>query len=318
MTHGTPTARFAASALDPQAGRWAVLEPVVAATYGRLVPAPVGRNGANGSAARTGWVGVDELADDPSSLDLLLEGSGSRFRSDDRALLSAQLVRESVATLVTTAVRLWAHDRRLPQLGAGDVALREGEHATQVGLRHLRLAVLAGDPLAGLPGVEVLDEEGMFERLLHQAIGHPVPAGALPGGPLDRRSAVATIIAAVRRAVRCGDRHLWGTAALTAGSALAAVSHTIGPRADDDRRRLFAARPDLARTVELVTVDDRVGGELTFALRRTCCLLFKLPDRTQCGTCSLHDHDACLAWTADYHRRERRERRPRLPEVDGL
>jgi hypothetical protein len=272
-------------------------------TYGRLVPRAVA---ANGSAADDGWVGVDELLVDPVRLGPVLEASGRRFRSVDRELLSAQVARESVSALVAGAVHLWAEQRLLPDLTAANVMLREGDRSIQVGLRSLRAAVLPGDPLAAQPGVEVIEEAEMFTRLLDRVIGHPVASGAVPPGRSDRVAAVASVIATVRRVVRCGDRHLWGTAALAAGSALANASHTVGHRADRDRRALFAARADLARTVELVTVDDTLGGEITFPIRRTCCLLYKLPDRKQCGTCSLRDHDFCLTWSADHYREERR------------
>lgn len=283
-----------------------VLAPAAAAAHGWLVSTPLGCNGATAGA---GWVGVDELLADPSRIDPLLEATGRRFRSDDRALLVAQVAREAVSALVTAAVHLWAGQRRLPALDAATVALRATPTSTQVGLRRLRLAVLPGDPLAGRSDVEVADEPGLLGRLLDRVIGHPMPSRAVPVGPAHDLAAVAGVIAAVRRAVRCGDRHLWGTAALAAGTALTAASHTAGARADRDRAALFASRPDLARTVELVTVDDGLGGEVTFPLRRTCCLLYKLPGRTQCGTCSLRDHDACVAWTAGYHRSERRRAR---------
>jgi hypothetical protein len=307
-------ARAAASAADRSPGGNGshdhglgdVLAVAAAAAHDRLVATPVGRNG---STAGDGWVGVDEMLADPTRLDLLLEHSGRRFGSDDRMLLSAQVARGAVSALVTTGVQLWATDRRLLDMSAANVALREDELATQVGLRSPRLAVLPGDCLAGRPGVEVLDDDAMFDRLLHQVVGYPVPSGELPAGPPDRSAAVAAIVATVRRAVRCGDRHFWGTAGLAAGSALTAASHRHGTRADGDRDRLFAARPDLARTVELVTIDDTLGGEITFPLRRTCCLLYKLPDKLQCGTCSLRDHDTCVGWTGDYHREERRQHR---------
>jgi FhuF 2Fe-2S C-terminal domain len=308
---GDAAAAAVAGPLSP--GLAGVLLPLVGPTYGRLVPVPVGpddvaRDGRQGS----GWIGVDELVaarGQPSPLSSLVEASGRRFGSDNEMLLTAQIARESVATLVTVGVHLWAHHRRLPNLSAANVALRAAPETTQVGVRRLRLAVLEGDPLTGQPGVEVVAEAAMFERLLHQAVGWPVPSGAVPGGPPAQVAAVAAVIATVRRAVRCGDRHLWGTAALAAARALAVASHTDQARAERDRHQLFAARPDLARTVELVTADDDLGGEITFAIRRTCCLLFKLPGQAQCGTCSLHDHDACAAWTAEYHRQERHARR---------
>jgi hypothetical protein len=284
-----------------------VLAGLAAAVHDRLLSTPLGSNGVSGPTA--GWVRVDEMLADPTRLDLLLAQSGRRYGSDDRMLLSAQVVRGAVSALVTAAVRLWSSDRRLLDMSAGNVALREDELATQVGLRSVRLTVLAGDSLAGQPGVEVVDEDAMFDRLMQQVVGYPVPSGELPPDPPERCAAVAGIVATVRRVVRCGDRHFWGTAGLAAGSALAAVSHTRPEQAADDRRRLFAARPDLARTVELVTVDDALGGEITFPLRRTCCLLYKLPARLQCGTCSLRDHDVCVGSTADYHRQERHRHR---------
>jgi hypothetical protein len=96
-------------------------------------------------------------------------------------------------------------------------------------------------------------------------------------------AAVAAVIAAVRREVRSGARHLWGSAAL----AIASTAVVLG--ADPDRDRILHSRPDLARTLELVTTDD-----ITVPIRRTCCLLYKLPPHTQCGTCSLRDRAYCV------------------------
>jgi hypothetical protein len=260
---------------------------------------------------------------DPRALAPLVVAAGAlRFRSDDEPLVLAQIARESIQVRVTAAVDLWTRQHRLFDLRAANVALREGEATTLVGVRRLRLAVLADDVLApragramGLGsddevGVEVVDEAEMLRRLAEDVIGRPVPQGTVPRTPADRLAAVAAIVAGVRRSVRSGERHLWGTAALAVGSTLAAASHAIGPAADHDRETLFAARDDLARTVALTTVDDAMGGTVTFAVRRTCCLLLKLPDGAQCGTCSLRDRAACIDRMTAWHRDERRRQRP--------
>ncbi|HEV7758851.1 MAG TPA: hypothetical protein VGO78_07675 [Acidimicrobiales bacterium] len=285
-----------------------VLAELSALVHERLAPVTVG------AATEGGWIGLDHLLRDPRALAPLVAVSGGRrFRSDDWALVVAQVARESIQVLVTAAVNLWTRDRRLFDMSAANVVLREGPVATEVGLRRARLAVLADDPLAPAAGtdaeVEVVTEAQLLQRLVERVIGRSVPLGAVPRGPADQVAAVAAIVATVRRTVRSGQRHLWGTAGLAIGSTLASASHAIGERADRDRDTLFAARRDLARTVDLTTVDDALGGTVTFALRRTCCLLLKLPDEAQCGTCSLRDHDACVARMTDWHRVERRRRR---------
>ncbi|HEY8547351.1 MAG TPA: hypothetical protein VIL36_19955 [Acidimicrobiales bacterium] len=246
------------------------------------------------------WSPVDHLLDDPAAVERLVRAAGSgRFASDDRALVLAQIAREAIAVLVAAGVHAWATERRVPDLSAANVLLRDGPTGVVVGLRRPRSTVPPAHPEAGTaPDVEVLEEPKLFACFLDRVLGDPAPLGAAPPGPADRVAAVAAVVATVRRVVRVGDRHLWGTAALTLSSTLTRLGHTLGERADDDRRRILAARPDLARTIELVTVadpDDPAGAPVTFAIRRTCCLLLKLPAGHQCGTCSLRDRDACVA-----------------------
>ena len=342
------------------------------------------------------WLGVDALLEQPHLFGRLVRPAGrERFGSDDWGLVTAQVAREAISILVTAAVHSWATQRRLLDLSAANVMLREDvSEGVVVGLRRLDVVVAPADPLsrpgdapppspasspgplgpagspeadelAGLAGaVEVMDDAKMFHRLVDRALGTPLPIGMMPTGPADQVAAVAAIIATVRRTMRSGNRHLWGTAALALSSTLTHAEHTVGPRAGRDRAALLAARPDLARTIELVTVpatdtstapdptsvlgstapDLTPGGtgitgsgtalrptdpgttpdptgsanslgpgtthgpagvaspgpgatpdEITFALRRTCCLLVKLPSGAQCGTCSLRDRDTCVS-----------------------
>jgi hypothetical protein len=259
--------------------------------YGRLAPQVVPGDDPS-------WLGVDELLDEPHRIGRLVRAAGrSRFASDDWGLVVAQVTRETVSVLVTVAVHLWATQRRLFDFSAANVLLRDGPDGVRVALRRPTIAVLPGDVLTRVDAddpVDVLDEAKLFDRLVLRVLGEPLELGATPTGPADQVAAVATVIAAVRRTMRSGGRHLWGSAALAVASTLTHVSHTHGARADRDRAAILAARPDLARTIELVTVPDDAGGEVTFPLRRTCCLLLKLPGATQCGTCSLRDRAYCI------------------------
>ena len=272
----------------------------------RVGPAVSGRPG-------DGWVGVDALLSDPRLFPQLVVAASPRFRSDDRALVGAQLVREWVSTVTTAAVAGWGRDRRVFDWAAGNVAVRADG---SVGLRGLGLAVLGGDELAAESGrrgrrpglVTVTTEAGLVERVLDGAIGHPVRAGARPGGPEARVPAVAAVVAAARRAIRSGARHHWGTVGLAVVNGLTAVSHDVGARADRDRELLLRRRPDLARTVELVTIDDGAGGTVSCGRRLTCCLLVKLPGEIQCGTCNLRDRDECVASLAAWARAQRADR----------
>ena len=289
-----------------------VLAAIAATAHDRLAPRPIGD-----AAEVDGWVGVIDLLADPGRLEPLIVAAEQRFRSADRSLLVAQVAREAVAALAAAAVEPWLRQRRLLDLSAPNVLLRPGAVTGIVGLRRATLTVLTDDPLAGHPDVQVVDEEEMFRRLLRAGIGRAVPAGSAPPGRPGRIAAVAAVIAAARQVIRCGDRHLWGTAALAAATTAGRVGHAVGPRADRDFARLLAARRDLARTIELVTVPEDpadvgpgpTGTGITFAVRLTCCLLYKLPEGRMCGTCCLGDRAAQLDRLADWFRRERRRLR---------
>jgi hypothetical protein len=290
-----------------------VLRSASTAAYGRLADDAVD------PARWPGWVGLADLQAQPRKLMALVEAAGQdRFHSPDQALVLAQVTREAVAVLATAATYMWSVKRRLLDLSIANVALHEGPSGVQVAMRTPRLAVLPGDALARFEHVEVLDEAAMVSRLLDGVIGHGERAtrggcsSASPttsstddaGPPVD--GSIGTIITTARRLHTMGDRHLWGSVALAVAGALTKSSHVTGIRADEDRATLFAARPDLARLVELVTVCDADGGPLTFAARRTCCLLYKLPQRTQCATCSLRDPDEQLEELTVWHISARR------------
>lgn len=268
---------------------------------GRLAP------GLAGSGPAAGGVGVDTLVADDHWFPVLARAAAPRFGSDDLSLVGAQLVREWVATITAAAVTTWGRERRLFDWSAPDVVVRADG---TVALRRAGLLVLPGDELAGRPGVTVSSEGGMVDALLDGTIGRPLAGPTGTGQPPGGVAPVAGVIAAARRAIRAGGRHYWGTAALTAANTLTAVSHEVGPGADRDRELILARRPDLARTVEVLTVDDGRGDTVSCARRLTCCLLVKLPGEVQCGTCNLRDRDECRAALGAWARTERARHRP--------
>lgn len=295
-----------------------VLSSASAVAYGRFSARAVGAalapertggsngEGVNGNGGDSGWIAAEDLLEDPDGLLQLSATAGpGRFRSTDRELVLGQVARESVAALVTAAVHTWSCQRRLLDVSASNVLLRDGDVAVVAALRRPVLAVLPGDPLVPEPDVEVVDEPTMFQRLLSQTLGYPLSPGPPPDRRPERVAAVAAVIAALRQLVRSGDRHLWGSVALAAVNGLTHASHAAGDRARSDLGALVSARPDLARTVELVTTHDARDEPITFALRRTCCLLYKLPDGAQCATCSLADRASRVASLGEWHRAER-------------
>lgn len=293
----------------------AVLQTASAATNGRLVPC------ATGIAPGLGWIGASELVSRPERLHELADAAGrDRFHSDERCLVLHQVCREAVTSLAKALIDTWCRQRRLLDVRATNVALSESRTGTMVGLKKAGLMVLPGDLLAGHPGVQVTDETTMFRHLV-DALGYRLPAEE--AAPAAALSATATIIAATKRLARSGDRHLWGSLAAAVASGLTRAGHVVGGRADRDLDAILAARPDLAGTIELVTVPDACDpadpggagaepdGSITFALRRTCCLLYKMPGGTHCSTCSLRDRDCRAAELAEWYRAERREMRTR-------
>jgi hypothetical protein len=256
-------------------------------------------------AAGARWVGVDTLVTRRDAFDRLVRASCSRFGSDDHALVGAQVVRESVAQVVAAATEAWGRHRQLHDWRAGNVCLLPGPDRVLVGLRRL-------DPLVRYPA---LDDDAGLDQFVHQVLGPPVPAGARPPGPPAEAAAVASIVAAARRSFRSGDRHYWGTAALALVNTLTAVGHDVGARADDDRDRLLARRPDLARTVDLRTAPAGPDETVTCARRQTCCLLYRLPGGVRCGTCSLRDPEATARSLVERAVALRLSRRPAAASV---
>lgn len=209
----------------------------------------------------------------PDRLTELVERQVARWAGAAPIVAASLLVREITGLVIAVAVDLWGTSRRVLDLSLGNLELACTPDATRMALRQAGLRVVPGDPLAGAHGVTTTEVGDLRTALLSTVLDETVPA----------------VIESMQSAVRTGTRHLWGNVALGIANGFTSVSHTHAG-ADDERRRFLAHRPELARTIELVTVDDGLGGALTCALRRNCCLLDEVDRTYRCATCSL-DHD---------------------------
>lgn len=214
---------------------------------------------------------------EPDRLRRAIADRAARTSTSDDVAVGSVLCRDLIAPLVRVAVAAWSEDRVVLDVSCANVAVDLGGERPRLALRRPGGSGPTDDDTALLDRVErvVLD------------------------------AAVGPVVDALRVVVRVGGRHLWGSAALAVVNTLATLSHRPGSRADADRAALLARRPDLERLVDVVSVPDGRGGTITYAIRRTCCLLAKLPRAEMCGTCSLRPRPERIASCDEHYRAER-------------
>jgi ferric iron reductase protein FhuF len=225
---------------------------------------------------------------------------GTAAMLDAETNVAAALVARALTALVVGAtIDTWSRERRVLDVTVDNLMVRSDgldAHAALVDVRGWALAESVADD--GDTFAVVADDDELRARLERTLFD----------------DFVAAVVAAVRGIVRSGQRHLWGNAGLAVANTLATTSHEVGRRADDDRAAVLADRPDLAGTVQIETVPDGTGGSVTFAIRRTCCLLYKVPDAAMCGTCSLRPESERIDACVTYYRAERDRSRARPAE----
>lgn len=230
----------------------------------------------DGADALAGWAPLAGLID-PDRFGRAIADRAARASTSDHVAVGSVLCRDLVVPLVRLAVAAWSEDRVVLDVSCANVAVELGGERPRLALLRPRGRGPIGDDSA------LLDR---FERVV-----------------LD--GAVVPVVEALCTVVRVGGWHLWGSAALAVVNTLATISHRADSRADADRAALLARRPDLARLVDVVSVADGRGGTITYAIRRTCCLLAKLPRAEMCGTCSLRPRHERIASCDEHYRAER-------------
>jgi hypothetical protein len=224
----------------------------------------------------------------PERLAVHVAAAGTRYGTDDPAVAAALVGKEVLAAATHRATAAWYGHRRVPDLAPANVLVGSGPDGLTVALARERMFVLPGDPLAGRADVEVRPTvEELFAELR---------ARWLDG-------LVAAVVAAVRAVARVPRSPLWGTVALAVINDLAAVVPVLDPHGElaGERNRLVAGRPELAPTVEVVSVAT-TATPVSFAIRRTCCRLSETACGLQCSTCPKLDRDDRVADLGEWYR----------------
>ena len=206
-----------------------------------------------------GWTPAARFADG-TALPGLISAAQRRWGASPHA--AAALAWKSYAYWVALpAVLGYTSATRVPDMSSGNVLLRlhVGPPFLEVGLGRQAVAVTPTDPLAGRPGVRVVDD---------------LP-GYLRESLLDRH--LAAVLDGLHGRVHLGRRTLLGSVA-------SAIAHAL-VRAESARPGSVArGRPllDALGLADLVEITPALAVR-----RRTCCLAFTLPEPKICRGCCL-------------------------------
>lgn len=169
--------------------------------------------------------------------------------------------------LALPAVIGWASARRVPLLHASNVMLRMSEDRPwfRFGMRRAMVAVLPNDPVAGDPGVRVVDDEGALLDVLRATL-------------VDQH--LAPLLTQFRGQVRVGHRIMWGSLA-------SGVAHAVEYTADTTPLSIVETAGTLLealRVPDLVDIACTPEGEMSLR-RKTCCLAFTVEGLSTCRSC---------------------------------
>jgi hypothetical protein len=251
-------------------------------------------------AGSPGWTPASELLAG-GLLDQLLAAAAQRWNATPAAA-AALAWRSYTYWLVLPVVLGWGGFRRVPLLAPEDVLVRIGEPGSPrlvtIGLRRLRLAVLADDPLTGGPAPATGGPV--------QLTGGPAPATGQPAGrpALTVLGSGPRLLAELRATLR--DHHLdpllarlRGRVNLGArtllGSLASAVAYGVVRGLDAPSAELTATAGTLLSALDvadLVTLEPGPDGPVV--QRRTCCLAFTLPRPKICSGCCLRGRQVAV------------------------
>ncbi|MFN3217367.1 MAG: hypothetical protein ACE367_12805 [Acidimicrobiales bacterium] len=222
-----------------------------------------------------GWVRTDLLAADPERIASLVDAWADVHEITDRKAAASLLVKRLGSIVAFPPTVAWMSWRRVPTIRPDALWLRfDGGVPDRLAIPVPEAAVLAGDALAGAPGVTVLEDLELLAHLESTAY----------------RATMGTLIDGFHAAERTGRRHLWGNLALTAVNSALWCAHRDDPWSDG--RALLAADDQLGRTLEVLPAERPDTGPFLVALRRTCCMAYADEDHGLCASCSLLDRDA--------------------------
>ena len=278
----------------------ATVTGLLAATLARLDAADDDYSyvaGDPGEADGAGWSRLDQALHD-GSLDrwyrTVLAGEAKGLRNVAGALLAVSL---SETITQTTFRALWTEGRVWP-LRAESLAVRLHPDGwfDGIAVRSTCVRVLPGDPDAGDPDAEVVEDDAA----LREVVADELVALAAP------------IFAAVRQRAPFGMTGMWGhfVDAIAAG----ALWQGRQPRLQGDTKAAYAtaaalidaiaARVPLVRPRPALDRVDWSGGTVWVAPKTACCLLYQVydlpPPECYCLSCPLRHGDSRRAEWASW------------------
>ena len=220
-----------------------------------------------------GWVFVSELAADRNLLADIMDRLGRAYGEAGRPFTGTSLLRGYLWRMLTPVAAAFLAERRMPDLRAGDVALRFGGGGFVEGVAFTgeRFGVLPGDPAAAHPAATVLPSEMELLFTLRDA---------LVGTHL------AALIPALRGLrVRRGTRALRGVFADSCAEAFMLVGRELGRETEgrEFAATLLSGTSPLSAPAGFYALEYPGGSEVT-RVRSACCLYYKTGNGT-CFTC---------------------------------
>ncbi len=234
-----------------------------------------------------GWTTVAILAADRELLTGTMDSIGRAYKTDNRPFVGTALIRGYLWRMMRPAVAVLLAERRLPDLRAGNVALRFGDSSLteDVAFTGSRFAVLPDDPDVGHPDAVVLPSE---EALL----------GWMRGAMAETH--LPFLIPALRGlGVRRGTRAMQRVFVDSCAEAFMFVGRELGCEAEalELAERLLSGPPPLSGPTNFYLL-DRDGEAETSRVRNTCCLYYKVAAGA-CFTCPRTTHEERLRRLAE-------------------
>ena len=219
------------------------------------------------------WIRRDDLLA-PGALEQAMARVGAAAETGIAAIQGTWLLEGYVYALLRPAIAALLTERRVPDLGAGNVALRRDDPGDPdaVAFATACFAALPGDAAARAAGATIVDDDRALAAWLRAGIvGHLAP-----------------LVAALRERCRRGERALWASVEDTCSGLLLWTGESLGdPAAACGLAGLIlGAEPPLAGPAVYVEVTHAGGSEL-LRHRNGCCLAFRCEngDGVACLTC---------------------------------
>lgn len=220
-----------------------------------------------------GWVVADGLFGDDGMLDDLLGRVGRSYGTDDKAAAGTLFLRGYLWRFLVPSVAAFLIDRRLPDLGARNVALRFDEGGRPAGLAFVgpRFAAPKADPEVGSPWAESLDGEDAMLAWM----GEGLAGDHLPG-----------LISALRR---CGTRRTERALGAAAADVVAEAFLWVGTQLGrEDEGRAFAEGVPYVGTPGRGSAHyfapEQGGSYPAVRVRGVCCFYYRAGN-DPCLTC---------------------------------